>query len=148
MRSENRIAGVSTLLVATIVLWGSRNLPLYDKRVPGPGLFPVVLALLMVALAIPLLVGRVTDAVSQSQEWSPDHRRVAGTLAATALLTLLIPILGFVVTTAIFLSALTLWWGNYRWWAVVLGSGLLSIVMLAVFQFWLGLVLPGGIVGS
>lgn len=147
MRSVNRITGVLTLLVAVVVVGASHDLPLYDKHVPGPGLFPFALALIMAVLALPLLVSQANGSVSLSRAWSPDQRRVAGTLAATALLTFFVPILGFPLTAAIFLSTLTLWWGHYRWWTVILGSVFLSILMLVVFQLWLGLPLPGGLIG-
>lgn len=52
MLTTDRIAGGALSLLALVVLWESRSLPLGSWRNPGPGYMPVVLALVLLGLAL------------------------------------------------------------------------------------------------
>jgi len=50
MLTTDRIGGSALCLVALFVMWESRALPLGSVRHPGPGYFPVLLAVLLLGL--------------------------------------------------------------------------------------------------
>jgi putative tricarboxylic transport membrane protein len=50
MWTTDRIGGSALCLLAVLVMWESRSLPLGSWRNPGPGYFPVLLAVILLVL--------------------------------------------------------------------------------------------------
>ena len=57
MLTTNRVGGGALALLAVLVLWESRALPLGSLRNPGPAYMPVVLALCALVLGLLIVAG-------------------------------------------------------------------------------------------
>ncbi len=147
MTVTNRITGAITLCLGALVTVIAAGMPLLDDRVPGPGLLPLFAGLALVVFGILLLVRPSND--SSPAELPPRDApwQVAGAVGGVLLFTAVVPLLGFPIATALFLTGLIWWWGKYRWWVAALGSVLISLVMMLVFQILLDAPLPKGVWG-
>ena len=124
----------------------ARGLPFQQGSSPGPGFLPLWLGLLLAALGAGLLAqslaGRSEGPLGSG--WSGTWR-VLATFAALMGYVALISLLGFALSTALFLAAAIRFWGGYRWrWVLALAGGL-ALANYLIFQLWLGLSLPAGL---
>ena len=105
MLTTNRVAAVALALLAVLVLFESRKLPLGSLHNPGPAYMPVLLALALLAFAILVAVyggaGRGLSAVGWS-EW----RHAAAILGTCAFAAIALERLGYRLTMAVSLAFL------------------------------------------
>lgn len=128
----------------------------------GPGLFPAITGAAMVAFGLVLaaqgwFAARVRDTPllpkEQSAETAASHERrsyfgpfVVGILAAIAASTLLMPVLGFLITGALFVFAVVLLSGG-RLISAFVFSPIASAAIYAMFAFGFRVPLPRGLLG-
>src|SRR2546428_4833640 len=105
MLTTNRVAAVALAVLAVMVLFESRKLPLGLLHNPGPAYMPVLLALALLAFAILVAVyggaGRGLSAVGWS-EW----RQAAAILGTCAFAAIALERLGYRLTMAVSLAFL------------------------------------------
>jgi hypothetical protein len=115
---------------------------------PGPGFFPLCLAVLLCLAGVGLLVRALRAAPAGPPPASGRLRplTVAATLGALLVYALVLERLGFLLATfgllLFFFRALQ----HHRWAVAVGGSAGTAIVTWVVFRIWLGVNLPGGLV--
>jgi Tripartite tricarboxylate transporter TctB family len=105
MLTTDRVAGAALILLALVVLWESRRLPLGSLRSPGPAFMPVALALMLAGFGALLiaLAGRAPAlAAVDWREW----RHAAAILGVCVFAALALERLGFRITIAITLAFL------------------------------------------
>jgi len=144
--TTDRVAGAALVLLALVVFWESRALPLGSLRNPGPAYMPVALALVLLGFgALLILLGKGTPAVS-SVGWTEWQHAVA-IFAVCAFAALALERLGFRVTIALSLAFLL---------RVVERKGVIFAVVLSVtfaagafllFDTFLRVPLPRGPLG-
>jgi len=144
------------LFAGTIYL--SSKLPLLDALGPGPGFFPLILALLGVVLSLALLVQlvRQPDAAvgapdpDASEDLVPDRSamfRIVGIIVLLlAAFTALDP-LGYRLTALVFITLLLLVLGVRNYIAIALVALALSFGVFHSFYYWLKVPLPIGAFG-
>lgn len=147
MSSTDRATGAITLALGAYVAFLAAGMPLLTRGVPGPGLLPMIIGLALAAFGAMLLIRPATHAPNSGWPGREDGARVAITVGALALYTAAVPILGFPIATALFLTGLIWWWGSYRWWFAVLVGVVAALVMVLIFQVLLRAPLPSGIWG-
>ncbi|SRR6266508_1616261 len=150
-----RDAGSSAVLglLALFALIASARMDIGAITQPGPGFFPVVLsaALLLVALAL-LVLGLRSGAATRGGApielpEGTEPRKLLGSVGVFALYIALFEWLGFVLATAGFLSLLFGALARYRW-PIAVGAGVaLTIAAYLVFNTWLQVRLPHGVLG-
>jgi hypothetical protein len=150
-----RDAGSSAVLglLALFALIASARMDIGAVTQPGPGFFPLVLsaALLLVALAL-LVLGLRSGAAARGGAsielpGGTEPRKLLGSVGVFALYIALFEWLGFVLATAGFLSVLFGALARYRW-PVAVGAGVaLTIAAYLVFNTWLQVRLPHGVLG-
>lgn len=146
-------AGVLALL-AVIALVESARLDVGSPTRPGPGFFPLVLAvaLLLVAVVIFAHGVRARSGDPLGAEAVPGAERVApwklvATLGALAGYVAVLETLGFALSTVGLLTFLFGALARYRW-PVALGLGTATaVVTWLVFDTWLQVRLPPGVLG-
>lgn len=145
MWHANRVCGVVALGLVALVAWGSRGLGFMTAGVPEPGLLPILAGGMIAICGINLVLWR--SALAPTIAWPPPEARtkIYGSAAAFLLYAWLVPILGFCATTAILSTALSAWWGGYRWRVAILFGVLTAASMLILFDFLLEVPLPRGI---
>lgn len=103
--TTDRVAGAALVVLALVVFWESRGLPLGSLRNPGPAYLPVALALVLLGFGALLVgLGRGAPAVS-SVGWT-EWRHAVAIFVVCAFAALALERLGFRVTIALSLAFL------------------------------------------
>jgi hypothetical protein len=98
----DRVAGAALVLLAFLVLWESRALPLGSLRVPGPAFVPGALALLLALLGVLVAVSGGASQRLRDLGWD-EARHAAAIVAACAFVAFAIERLGYRLTMAVML---------------------------------------------
>ncbi|MBN9262904.1 MAG: tripartite tricarboxylate transporter TctB family protein [Hyphomicrobium sp.] len=158
MRRGWLVAAGTFLVLFAGTIYLSSKLPLLDALGPGPGFFPLILALLGVVLSLALLVQlvRQPDAAvgapdpDASEDLVPDRSamfRIVGIIVLLlAAFTALDP-LGYRLTALVFITLLLLVLGVRNYIAIALVALALSFGVFHSFYYWLKVPLPIGAFG-
>jgi len=112
-----------------------------EADVVGPGFFPGIIAVLGVGLALVMLLRPGANTGERAIEFD------AVALAPAAILlvyVLALPYLGFTFSTAVFLVAAFKYLGCPGWLRPIAYSAIATAVLIGLFQYLLGLMLPRG----
>ena len=139
--------------VATAVL--SLELPLGTLRAPGSGFFPLLLGVLLAALAAAQGVKVYRERLQQTQpatvvpmQWSGEGtRRAMAFLGAVAGAVALLPLLGYALACFVVMLALLRLLGVANWRLVVAISAATALACYFLFVRALGIPLPTGMLG-
>jgi hypothetical protein len=147
------IGAIALFLFGSLTALLSLDLPLGTLRAPGSGLFPLVLGLALMGLALtqavllrhsapPTSVGPASSASTDGAK-----RRVVLFMGAVALATALLAPLGYVAVAFLLMLALLRVLGFRSWY----GAALIGLVSAAacevIFVYWLKIPLPSGLLG-
>jgi hypothetical protein len=141
------------LLAAFVsVVWQVWDLALFDKLGPGPGFFPLCLAIIGGGLAVTLLVQRTRGAPDDAGTASVLPARDAwfrptAVLVLLALVVALLDPLGYRLTLLGFIALLLPALGARNPIAIVLCSMIGSFGLFHLFNSWLKVILPTGVFG-
>jgi len=141
------------LFAGTIYL--SLKLPLLDALGPGPGFFPLILALLGGALAVALVVelAREREAPADARDaeaaepFMPDRAamfRIVGIVVLLLAAFSALDPLGYRLTAFLFITLLLLVLGIRNYLAIALVALVLSFGVFHSFYYWLKVPLPIG----
>lgn len=134
------------------VLFESRKMPLVYHTAIGPGFLPVGASLTLIVLSALMFIGGLRRTVDEDRriEW-PRGRGLAqmtGVIAALVFYTVMMPILGYVLSTFAFTFVLIWLLGSYRW-SRSAGMGLaITLSSYLVFNVWLSMSLPKSLLGT
>lgn len=139
-------AGAAIIVTAALAVAGALGFPAAGGAVPGPAMFPIAIAALWAGFGVVLLVSgwrRVAVATEEPPAW----RGMAGLFGLTAGYAVLMPWLGFIATSALFLTLAVRFLGYRHWWragAVALAT---SFVVFWLFAGLMKVPLPAGWLG-
>jgi putative tricarboxylic transport membrane protein len=149
-------AAIALLALGAITAALSLQLPLGTLRLPGSGLFPLALGLLLallatVQLARLLLARRAAAAAAPAQPATPPQpvapdgatRRVALFMATVAVATALLQVVGYVVSSLLLMLGL-LWVLGVRWRVAVPVAVVSAACSHVLFVLWLKIPMPPG----
>ena len=105
MLTTDRVAGGALVVVALVVLWESRRLPLGSLRHPGPAYMPLVLAIVLLGLGALLIVLSGKAPSLASVGWTEGWHALA-IFVVCAFAALALERLGFRTTIALALAFL------------------------------------------
>ena len=148
MRSRELAAAAVLLAFGLFAVTQARGLRFGTVAAPGPGFFPLCLAMALCLASIGLLVQalRATPAGAVASTAGARRFAVAGTLASLLVYALVLEQLGFLLATFALLLFFFRVLQRQSWLVVVTGSLATSILAYLVFKIWLGVNLPGGLV--
>lgn len=139
------IVPVLFLLLAAWVTHEALQMPLGTILAPGAGFFPLGLGLLLAVLALLLWViegrGTSTSEDAASSQW----RQVVCLTACVIAAAWLFEPVGFLVTTAVFLTVTIAMLGHVAWWRAAAMAIVGSATAWIVFVRILKIALPSGI---
>ena len=146
MRRANLLCG--GLLVALAAVSLLEALRIKDDW-QGARLMPAALAVVLVALGVGHLVPSTAGSAAGLPAWpdAPGWRRVAFVFGALVLYVIVLPPLGFLFSTALFVLILLRSLGAYSWALTLVLTGAIAIATHVVFKHWLGMPLPAGLAG-
>jgi putative tricarboxylic transport membrane protein len=138
-------AGVLATAVAAAVL--ALRFPATTGAVPGPAMFPLLIAGLWAALGVALLAVGLRGTQVLPAVAGPSARRPFALLVLTAAYAAAMPVVGFISTTALFLTV-ALWLLGYRygWRAGAVGLSA-AFLVYGLFAGVMKVPLPAGWLG-
>jgi len=145
MMSRDRVAAVALLLFGLGGALEARRLTLGTAGNPGPGFFPFWLAVGLCAVGTTLLLVRPAAApllVAPSERLRSSKVLLA--LAASAVYAFALPLLGFVVSTFLFLLVMLTAIERRRWISSLAIAAASAAACHVLFKTWLDVQLPGG----
>jgi hypothetical protein len=138
-----KIFGAALVAVGVFALYKAASLPLGNLREPDSGFFPVVVTITLTVFAALSLWDRNSEADTAQAEPGGLARVwiLAALLAAYAGL---LPLVGFLLCTAVLLGVLLRGLGQVNWRSTIFYAGGGTIGCYFLFS-WLGLPLPSGL---
>lgn len=146
----NRLIGVVVLVISLGMVYFAFNLPFGSFRRPGPGLYPLLLALALTLLTLPLFLSLGDKpSLKKIEEHQPerlDLRKVFYVIGDLLVYAFCFQKLGFLLSTFIFFLLLKPV-VQKSWRLVVMGAILVSLGSYLIFGIVLEAQLPKGIFG-
>jgi hypothetical protein len=143
-RIDQVVGGVSVVGGAVLVV-ASFQLGLGMWRMPGPGAWPLLLSVVLIAFGVYLLV-QPDPAAKPAVRSKPRWGRLALALASMlGFVAILVP-LGYLVAMALLHLAQLRFVEGRSWGGSILVAVLGSVISFVVFGLWLKVPLPAGIV--
>ena len=145
MTGRDRAAAAVLLAFGLIALEEARKLRLGSIARPGPGFFPVLLALAFSFVCLVLLVNawRARDA-ARGTNTRLGWLKIVATMAALFVYAFALERVGFVVATVALLLFFFKALERQRWVMALAGSLATAFVTYLVFKVWLRVQLPAG----
>ena len=134
MKKANIVTGLIVVITAlAVIAYTYFTFPGSVKGVPGPGVFPIIIATMMLACGIIVLV----DALRSNSEevlilLDKDNVRVYITMGILAVYILMVQYVGFVVSSTIFMTGMIRWFSGKKIpYCAAWGAGLSAVVYCA-----------------
>lgn len=155
LKERDVISSLAWLIVGSLFGVTAVELGLGTLVEPGPGFFPFLMALCLLALAAVLLVSSLKKkgspwswtAVSKHWPGRGGLQRISLTVLFLAVYVAALTCLGFPLTTFLFMLFLFRFILPQKWGTVLLGAGLTTGAAYVVFEVWLKGNLPAGFWG-
>lgn len=144
--ARNIMAGLFVTGLGLAFLWFGRGYPVGTVRTMGPGMFPVALACLTIAVGALIMLSDLIHGEGKAMNFR--LRGVVAVLGALIVFALLLERAGLLVTGLVAVLILALGEGRLRLLEVGLVGLVLSVAIWAIFGRGLGMpirLLPGGL---
>ena len=134
MKKANIVTGLIVIVAAlAVILYTYFTFPAGVQGVPGPGVFPIIIAAMMLACGVIVLVDALR---SKSEEvlvlLDKDNIRVYITIGILVVYILMVQYVGFVVSSTIFMTGMIRWFsGKKILYCGAWGLGLSAVVYCA-----------------
>lgn len=136
MKKANFIVSGVFAAFAIVIIAISLGYPPSNHGVPGPGMFPILIAglILISALTLALLTLRMPkEKDTQIDLKSKNVLNVYITMAGLIVYAITFPLIGFIVTTSVMLVLYIKWFGKRPWWKCILISLLFTVAIFFLF---------------
>ncbi|KQL43542.1 hypothetical protein AN963_29290 [Brevibacillus choshinensis] len=145
--NANAWAGVFLLLVAIVFLIKSFSYAYSSEVGPGPGFFPIWLSGALLVLAVIYIISSMRSESSDKVTFPSGKslKSVLFLLCSMILFVALLPYLGFIACSTLFLFALL--YKAYKWYINLLTSAGVSVLLYVVFAIVLEVQLPVSALG-
>lgn len=151
MKRYDQVSSIVWLLFALYICIESMRLPLGSFRDPGPGFLPLLVGIILGILStVSFFQACKNEAQALRTSWYPKERwkSLTGVLMALMVYAGVLEIIGFLLSTFLFLVFLFRSGLESRsWFWAIGGSALTSFACYAVFDLWLRTQLPKGFFG-
>lgn len=165
MKKSNIVIGIILLALSAFYYLSTRGFPppTVTENL-GAGFFPKLLSMLLAFLAIMLILGSLFSQSTSGQEGEKatisggerleedsfategiSYKFLLGTIGVSILYVILLPVIGYVIVTPLFLIAMIRLLGKKKWLHNIAISILLTVSLYLLFGKMLGVVLPPGL---
>lgn len=136
MRKANLIAsGIFTAFAIFIITLASKYPP-SNHGVPGPGMFPIIIASLIIVSAVALVIVTLKAGSKEDAEIDLKSKNIINvyiTMTGLIIYTILLPKLGFVSMTFVMLTLYIKWFSKRPWWKCLVISLLFTLTIFFLF---------------
>jgi hypothetical protein len=151
MKRAELVGALFWVGLAVFVCIGALKLRLGTPSEPGPGFLPFWTGALMGTLALVHLV-RTSLSGSKSEpeaglRMASKWPRAAAVVGSILVYALVLPRLGYLVSTFLLMVVLFSLYGRKKWWAILGWSVAVIAVTYVVFHGWLKVQFPVGVLG-
>lgn len=153
MKKGNVVSGVVLLALSIWLFVMAHALPVKATSATGPGFFPKIIAALMAVMSVALiarewLAWRRTGGMAPPVAWG-NWKRMLMVLAAILGFTAFVSILGFLITTFLFLFVMLFLLEPVKKtiWKKLLIAAVMTAVVYVIFAVVFGASLPRGLLG-
>jgi hypothetical protein len=145
--------GAFFILFGAFGIFQSLQLPLFQRGgIPGPGMFPLALSITLAAIGVLLIVSRLRAGDGDYPAFDAPSRteltRVVAAIAAMTVSVLLLPVLGYFLSSLLLVGFLLFGIERLRNWRSLVTTLALPAVFFVIFVILLRVRLPAGIFGS
>jgi putative tricarboxylic transport membrane protein len=148
MAWKDRLSGIFFLIFSGVTIYLALRLPMGRMGKPGPGIFPLLLSVVIAFLALSLFLRTLrSKGELGTEEMSTTKWRLVYLLGDLCLYVFLLRPLGFLISTWIFLILLNPI-VKKKWIPVLLGSLFISAIFFFSFNYLLKVELPMGILAK
>ncbi|MBE6906483.1 MAG: tripartite tricarboxylate transporter TctB family protein [Ruminococcaceae bacterium] len=135
MKKANIVSASIFAAVSVIVILYSLTFPQGTDGVPGPGMFPIIIASLMLLCSSLIIAGAFfSKDTSQFVILAKENKMVYITMAILALYIFLMPKIGFCVTSVPVLAGLIKWFSGRKLIACMIYAVLIVLAVFFVFN--------------
>lgn len=151
MRKGNIIAGIVCAAVALYVIVTCLGYPraaAYGTGVPGPGLWPGIIAALLLICSVGLIIGTLMmkkEDLPELPMWTPGTKRVYISMVILLVYMLVLSTVGFIIPSVIMLFAFCQWFHRGAIWKNAVISIAVILVIYFVFKNFLNVPIDFGI---
>lgn len=139
----DRLSGAFLVLLGLFVAWERRVLPLGTQSQPGPGYFPLLLAILLMILGSILMFQGKASKNWRSLQWS-ESRHALAIMGCSVFVTAFLESLGYRVSMILVLGFLFLGVERLKLWVTLILTLGLALGSFWVFDTLLKVPLPRG----
>ncbi|MFI3173254.1 MAG: tripartite tricarboxylate transporter TctB family protein [Eubacteriales bacterium] len=109
MKKANFILSGICIIIAIYTIVTAMQFPEGTNGVPGPGVFPIIIATLMIASSVSIIISSIKMEDEKIIWMSENLKPVYISMAAVVVYTIALAQIGFVVTSVIFVSGMVQW---------------------------------------
>lgn len=141
MKKINMIVSAICMLLGVGIITIAMGYPTaeqYGTGVPGPGLWPIVISIVMMGCALLLAVKSLRMPAEEDVKvelWNENTIRVYIVMGMLFLYAAVLKLLGFLLATAILEFALIQWFAKKKYWVTALISLAITLVIYCAFKF-------------
>jgi putative tricarboxylic transport membrane protein len=136
MRKANYIVSGVFIAFAIAIIAIANTFPSNNQGVPGPGMFPIIIASLIIVSALILFMATLRMPESQDTKvdlTSPNVINTYITMAGLIVYVVLLPSVGFVSTTTLMLFLYMKWFSKKAWWKCLAISLCFTLAIYGLF---------------
>lgn len=148
MKKGNFVAAAIGFVFGVFVLIEAFLLPKGTNGVPGPGLFPIIISAIMILSSVALFLRSLKMKAEEDIEihpFSDDSKRVYLVMAVLLVYLVVMPYVGFCVTTFVLMSALVKWFSAKKIVPCLLISAVVTAAVYLIFSKVLNVPLDFGL---
>ncbi|MDO5346908.1 MAG: tripartite tricarboxylate transporter TctB family protein [Lachnospiraceae bacterium] len=152
MRKGNIIAGLLCAALAVYVIITCLGYPraeVYGTGVPGPGLWPGIIAALLLICSIGLIAGTLMmkkEDLPELPMWTDGTKRVYISMAILTVYVAVLSVVGFLVPSIIMLFLFVQWFSKMPIWKTAIISVAVVLVIYVVFKNFLNVPIDFGLI--
>jgi len=136
MKKANFIVSGVFAAFAIFIIAISMGYPPSNHGVPGPGMFPILIASLILISALVLVIQTLRMPKTGDTAIDLKSKNVLNvyiTMAGLIVYIVLMPMIGFIVATSIMLVLYIKWFSKRPWWKCILISVVFTIAIFLLF---------------
>ena len=137
------VLGIGIIFIAS----GYPDAEAYGTGVPGPGLWPILVSVVMMACAALLMFKTLKMKPEDNTDvvlWSADTRRVYISMLILFIYTVILETVGFLLSTVVMLFIFIQWFSKKKWYISFAISAALSLGIYSIFKFVLNVPIDFG----